>query len=97
MGATAGKEIEDKIKKVIKKENIKINKIKTQKLGNKVFAELNINLPSKIKVDEAEIITKNLQKKLIDEVKELEYVAIQIKSHDVNRGFYKVRQEAITA
>lgn len=89
MGAKADDEIEKKISGVIKKEKAELVEMKTQKLGSKVFADLKIKLPSKIKVDKAAEITKDLQKKLVEEVHELEYVSIQIESHDVGVGYYK--------
>ena len=88
LGASAGEEIENKIKEIIKKEKIKLENLKTQKLGNKVFAEINIKLPSKVKVDEADKITQKLEKKLDSQIESLDYVTIQVKSHDVGRGYY---------
>ena len=89
LGASAGKEIEDKIKEIIKKQDIKVSNLKTQKMGDKVFAEIIIKLPSKLKVDEAQQLTKKLEKRLISGIKNLEYVAIQVESHDVGRGYFK--------
>jgi len=48
-----------------------------------------LNLPSKLKVDEADFLTKKLQDKLISQIQELNYTSIQIKSHDVQRGYFK--------
>lgn len=89
LGTTAGDEIEGKIKKIIEKNKSKLVSLKTQKLGNNVFAEIKINLPSKLKVEKATSITKDLQDRLIKEIKELDYVSIQIESHDAHIGYYK--------
>ncbi len=89
MGARADEETENKIKEIIKREDIKVIDLKTQKLGEKVFAEITIELPSKINVEEASSITHTLQKKLTDQVENLNYVSIQIKSHDIQEGYYK--------
>jgi len=88
LGASSPK-TEEKIKNIIKKEKIELTNLKTQKLGAKVFAEITINLPSKLKVDEADFLTKKLQDKLISQIQELNYTSIQIKSHDVQRGYFK--------
>jgi len=50
---------------------------------------LEINLPKNLNVDEATKISESLRERLMKEIKNLVYVAIQIKSHDVETGFYK--------
>ncbi len=89
LGASAGQGLENKIKEVCRKNNIEVESIKTQKFGNKVFAELLIKLPSRLKVEEAEKVRKNLQDKLLEEISELKYLSIQIQSHDVSTGYFK--------
>lgn len=89
LGAAASQEIENKIKEIVKKNKIEIENLKTQKLGSKVFAELTIKLPSKTSVDKATSITKKLEKELIIQIRELEYVSIQIISHDIQRGYHR--------
>ncbi len=80
---------EDKIKVLIKKEKIALTDLKTQKLGTKVFAEITIKLPSKLKINEADFLTEKLQSKLTSQIPELNYTSIQIKSHDIQRGYFK--------
>jgi cation diffusion facilitator family transporter len=91
MGARADEETENKIKETVEREKINVIDLKTQKLGEKVFAEITIELPSKIEVQEASSITHSLQKKLVNEIENLSYVSIQIKSHDMQEGYYKPR------
>lgn len=88
LGASSPK-TEEKIKQIIKKEKINLTDLKTQKLGAKVFAEITIKLPSKLKVEEAYSLTKRLQKILTSQIKELNYTSIQIKSHNIQRGYFK--------
>ncbi len=88
LGASSPK-TEEKIKQIIKKEKIKLTNLKTQKLGANVFAEITIKLPSKLKVDEAYSLTKMLQEKLTSQIQELNYTSIQIKSHNIQRGYFK--------
>ncbi len=88
LGASSPK-TEEKIRDIIKKEKIELTNLKTQKLGAKVFAEITIKLPSKLKVDEASALTKKLENKLISQIQEIHYTSIQIKSHDIERGYFK--------
>ncbi len=89
LGASADEKIENQIKAIIKKQNIEFSSLKTQKMGNKVFAEIIIKLPAKLKVDEVQSLTKKLEKNLVEQINVLEYVAIQVESHDVGRGYFK--------
>jgi len=89
LDVSAGPEIEEKIKSIAKKENIEVDSLKTQKKGSAVTANLEIILPNNLKVEEATKISESLRKKLMEEVENLSYVAIQIKSHEVETGFYK--------
>ena len=50
---------------------------------------MEIKLPNTLSVEEATKISENLRKKLIEEIENLSYVAIQVKSHEVSTGFYK--------
>ncbi len=88
LGVSAGKEIESQIKKIAKQQKVEITKLKTQKLGSKIFAELEIKLPSKLKVEQATYVTKRLEQTLSEKIKGLEYISIQIASHDVGIGYY---------
>jgi len=89
LDVSAGEEIEKKIKSIAKDQNIEISSIKTQKKGSAVTANLEINIPSDLRVEEATKISNGLRKKLIQTIERLEYVAIQIMSHDLETGYYK--------
>jgi cation diffusion facilitator family transporter len=86
---SAGDEIEGKILSAAKAQNIEIKNLKTQKKGSAVTANLEIALPKNLSVDEATKISNNLRETLLKEVDSLEYVAIQIASHEVATGYYK--------
>lgn len=86
---SAGEEVEEKIRHIIKKEDIDINSLKTQKKGSILTANLEINLSKDLKVDEATKISEDLRKKLMQGINNLEYVIIQIVSHDIETSFYK--------
>jgi len=70
-------------------QNIEISSLKTQKKGSAITANLEIKLPSNLKVEEATKISNSLREKLIKAIESLQYVAIQITSHEVETGFYK--------
>ncbi|MGC8881139.1 MAG: cation diffusion facilitator family transporter [Minisyncoccia bacterium] len=89
LDVSAGLEIEEKIKEITKKQNVEIVSLKTQKKGSVITANLEITLPNNLKVEEATKISNNLREKLMKEIENLSYVAIQIKSHDIETGFYK--------
>ena len=46
-------------------------------------------MPDNLSVQEATKISNTLREKLIEEIESLQYVAIQITSHEVETGFYK--------
>ncbi|MEA2098420.1 MAG: cation diffusion facilitator family transporter [Patescibacteria group bacterium] len=89
LDVSADEEIEEEIKSIAEKENIKICSLKTQKKGSAVTANLEIDLPSKLSVKEATKISNILREKLIQAIESLEYVVIQIVSHEIETGFYK--------
>ena len=89
LDVSAGEEIEEKIKTIAKMQNIEISSLKTQKKGSAITANLEIKLPSNLRVEEATKISESLREKLMKEIENLSYVAIQIKSHEVETGFYK--------
>lgn len=86
---SAGKEIEEKIKTIAKSQNIEIGSLKTQKKGSVVTANLEIKLPNNLKIEEATKISHTLREKLMKAIENLQYVAIQIASHEVSTGFYQ--------
>ena len=89
LDVSASPEIEEKIKKIAKRENIEVDYLKTQKKGSIITANLEITLANNLKVEEATKISESLREKLMKEVETLSYVAIQIKSHEVETGFYR--------
>jgi len=88
LGISAGDEIEEKIKLIAKEQKIEIEDLKTQKRGSSITANIEIKLPSKIKVEQASQISEKLKNHLTNEIKNLEYIAIQIKSHDVKENYF---------
>ena len=89
LDVSAPPEVEEKIKEIAKSQGIEISDLKTQKKGSVFTANLEINLPKNLNVDTATKISESLRERLMKEIKNLVYVAIQIKSHEVETGFYK--------
>ncbi|MBW2988629.1 cation diffusion facilitator family transporter [Candidatus Woesearchaeota archaeon] len=91
LDVSAGEQVENMIKSIVTEEGISLAELKTQKRGSAITANLRIKLPSNLSVEEATRISNELKRKLIDNVENLEYVAIQIESHDVSSSFFKPR------
>lgn len=89
LDVSAGEEVEEKIKSIAKADNIEVSSLKTQKKGSAITANLEIKLPSNLSVEEAAKISNSLREKLIRGIENLQYVAIQIISHEMETGFYK--------
>ncbi len=89
LDVSAGKEIEDKIIEILKENKIELSELKTQKKGSAVTANIEIKLPSELSVDEATKKSNKLRDDLINKIDSLEYVAIQIISHDVENSYYQ--------
>ena len=89
LDVSAGEEIEKRIRLIAQNQNIEIKDLKTQKKGGAITANLEIKLPSNLSVNEATKISEDLREKLMGKIGNLSYVAIQIKSHEVETGFYK--------
>ena len=89
LDVSAGEEVESKIKLIAKKENVEIHSLKTQKKGSVITANIEIILSKDLKVDEATKISENLRKKISQEIENITYIAIQIKSHELENSFYQ--------
>jgi cation diffusion facilitator family transporter len=89
LDVSAGEEIENQIKEILAKFSVEMSDLKTQKRGSSVTASIEIKLPKDISVEEATKISNELQKELTGNIVPLEYVAIQIKSHDFVDSFFQ--------
>lgn len=82
----ANKDLEEKIKKIFSGHKIDISGIKTRKIGGTNFAEIKIQLDSRLKVDKVSELTATLENKLLNNIPELKYVVISVESHEMKRG-----------
>jgi divalent metal cation (Fe/Co/Zn/Cd) transporter len=71
------------------KEKVKIKALKTQKRVPKIFAQLDVILPDNLRVYETSFITKNLEQRLVGSIENLDYVTIQIASHEIGESYYR--------
>jgi len=94
LDASAGKEVEEQIKKIANDLGIKISELKTQRRGSVITANIEIEVPKNLSVEEATKISTGLKKKLAEAIENLEYIAIQIKSHDFSDMYFKPREIA---
>ena len=72
-------EIEGEIRKICGEEQVSLANLRTRKIGALTFAELEVILPTEVKVSRAGDLVTELQEKLITKIPRLEYVVIQIK------------------
>jgi len=86
---SAGTEVEEKIKSTAAGFDVVIESLKTQKKGSAITADLDIALPAGLSVQEAAKISEQLREKLMRAIGNLAYVSIEIKSHELQSGFYK--------
>lgn len=71
--------VEEEIKKICRKEQVNLASIKTRKIGALTFAELEVVLPTEVKISRADDLISELQSTLINRIPRLEYVVVQIK------------------
>ncbi len=83
--------LEEKIKKICRQEEINLIEIKTRKIGTQNFAELKIGLNVNWRLEKAEEVIKSLEKILLEKIKDLEFVAIQVVSHKLKDKYIKMR------
>jgi len=93
LNISAGEEVEDEIKKVLNDYRIDISNLKTQKLGSEIFAELKIKLEPKLKVEDVEKITNEIEGKIRKKIPNIKYIVIQIESkkEEIRKSFYRGR------
>jgi len=83
LDVSAGDEAENEIRKILKKNNIEVSELKTQKKGSVITANIEIKLPKNLTVEKATKISKKIKKELIESIETLEYVVVQIKTHEI--------------
>lgn len=97
---TADQQSEKQIRKLCSNEEIDIAELKSRKVAGRTFIEIKIVLPTDITVKKADDIIFNLQKLILNKIKQIEHVVIQIKGgskrHPISRSNYNKRKPNIT-
>ena len=89
-------QVEEEIKKICLKEEIELLEMKTRKIGAKNFAELRIGLNKEWKMERVSEVLKNLENVLLKEIDGLNFITIQVASHNFKRGSIKSKSGQIT-
>ncbi len=82
---------EEIIREYCREKNIALVNLKTRKIGAITFAEITIKLDARLKVEQAEAVSKTLQNDLLEKIKNLKYVVVQIESHKLKAGLIRPR------
>jgi cation diffusion facilitator family transporter len=85
----ADKETEERIKEIAKQMNIRVEKVKSRKIGAVIFAEIEIDLPSNVKLDQATEVSQKLENQLTSKIDNLKQVVVTAKSHEISRSTIK--------
>ncbi len=89
LDASAGEEVERKIGTIVGEQKITLSGLRTQKRGPVITANLEIELPATLKIDEATRTADLLKEELMRGIANLDYVAVQIKSREVPAGSHR--------
>jgi len=82
----SNKGVEERIRKICQSHKVEISDLKTRKIGSANFADIKIKLPSRLKMENVEKITKLLEERLIRNIPELKYVVISAESYQIKRS-----------
>ena len=75
----ADPEVEKEIGRICQEQQVDLVTLRTRKIGALTSAELEISLPTEVKISRADDLISELQETLIKKISRLEYVVIQIK------------------
>jgi cation diffusion facilitator family transporter len=84
-------ELEKKLKRYFKKQNIEFEELKTRKVGAISFADIKLKLNADLEVAKASQIIQDLQKELLDKFEELAQINIGLTSHKISSGIIRPR------
>ncbi|MBZ9572674.1 cation diffusion facilitator family transporter [Patescibacteria group bacterium] len=81
----SNKEVEERIKKICQAHQIEISDLKTRKIGAYNFAEIKIELPPKLKVENVQKITETLEERLLRNIPVLKQIVIAVEAYEMAR------------
>jgi len=85
----ANEELEKEIRKIARELGIKIEELKSRKIGAVNFAEIKIDLPANLKLEEATAVSEKLERKLLNSLPDLKQVSVMAKAHDISRSLIR--------
>jgi cation diffusion facilitator family transporter len=88
LDASAGEEVERKIRAIAEEQKITLSGLRTQKRGPVITANLEIELPSTLKIDAATRTADLLREELTKGIGNLDYVVVQIKSREIPAAYH---------
>ena len=89
-------EIEKEIEKICSLEEINILELKTRKVGAKNSAEMKIGLNKEWKMKKVSEVIKNLKDILLEKITALDFIVIQVASHNLEKGNSKLKMNQNT-
>jgi len=89
LDVSAGEEVETRIRDIVNKENIGVADLKTQKKGSVITVNIKIRLPGDYSVNEATKISDDLREKIVKQIKNIQYIAVQLESHDISSNYFR--------
>lgn len=89
-------QVEEQIKKICLKEEIELLEMRTRKIGAKNFAELKIGLNKEWKMERVSEVIRNLENVLLKKIDPLNFITIQVVSHNFKVGSVKSKSGQIT-
>jgi cation diffusion facilitator family transporter len=87
--ASAGEEIDGRIRDIVSARRISLSALRTQKRGPAITANLEIELAAGLTVDEATRTADSLKEDLMKEIVNLRYVAVQIRSRAISTSSFQ--------
>ncbi|MDZ7612048.1 MAG: cation diffusion facilitator family transporter [Candidatus Moranbacteria bacterium] len=84
-------ELEKKVERYLKDKNFSFEEIKTRKIGSTNFAEVFLLCEKNASMEEVDKITSKLKENMLEDIEELSYLTISVKSHQVSSGVFEPR------
>jgi cation diffusion facilitator family transporter len=88
---TANEELEERMKRYLEKNNFQFETLKTRKIGMTNFAEVKLLCNADKKIEEVDMILRELEKKLLSAFPELSQVTLSVKSHQIAENIVRPR------
>jgi cation diffusion facilitator family transporter len=89
LDASAGEDVEKRIEEIVAGRGVVFSDLRTQKKGAALTANMKIAFPGAMKIEQATVLADELKRALMDGIPRLEYVALQIESHDLASASYQ--------